>query len=87
LALSLPFEEQAQVTEWFESNGVAYQIQDFGWIGWRAIFTSDPEGNTVDLVACHPSLRRRKNNGALPNPALVAQARFDQIQCETDWTS
>lgn len=56
LALSLPFDEQATVVEWFESKGVPYQIQDFGWVGWRGIFTTDPEGNTVELVAYHPFL-------------------------------
>ena len=57
LALSLPFEEQDAVIEWYEKIGQPYNVQHFGWIGWRGIFTTDPEGNTVELVAYDPSLK------------------------------
>ena len=56
LALSLPFEEQEAVMKWYDANGIAYRIQEFGWIGWRGIFATDPEGNTVELVAFSPSM-------------------------------
>jgi catechol 2,3-dioxygenase-like lactoylglutathione lyase family enzyme len=59
LALSLPFEEQDAVKRWFDENNIAYRVVDFGWIGWRGIFTTDPEGNTVELVAYHQSLLSR----------------------------
>ena len=51
IALSLPYEEQEAVLNWYEANDVVYSIQHFGWIGWRGIFTRDPDGNTVELVA------------------------------------
>jgi catechol 2,3-dioxygenase-like lactoylglutathione lyase family enzyme len=51
LALSLPFEEQEAVMRWHDAKGIAYRVQEFGWVGWRGIFTADPEGNTVELVA------------------------------------
>jgi catechol 2,3-dioxygenase-like lactoylglutathione lyase family enzyme len=51
MALSLPFEEQEAAKRWFDTNGIEYQEQLFPWIGWRGIFASDPEGNTVELVA------------------------------------
>ncbi len=54
LALSLPFEEQAAAIDWFDRHAVAYRIEDFAWVGWRGVFTSDPEGNTVELVAYDP---------------------------------
>ncbi|MGI9417546.1 MAG: VOC family protein [Geminicoccaceae bacterium] len=56
LALSLPFAEQEAVMRWFERNGIDYRVQIFDWIGWRGIFTTDPEGNTVELVAYDASL-------------------------------
>ncbi|MDH3661910.1 MAG: VOC family protein [Alphaproteobacteria bacterium] len=56
LALSLPFAEQDAVMRWYERNGVDYRVQIFDWIGWRGIFATDPEGNTVELVAYDPSL-------------------------------
>lgn len=57
LALSLPFAEQEAVMRWYEAQGVPYRVQVFDWIGWRGIFTTDPEGNTVELVAHDASLR------------------------------
>ncbi len=51
IALSLPFEEQDAVMRWYERIGQPYRVELFGWIGWRGIFTQDPEGNTVELVA------------------------------------
>jgi len=51
IALSLPFEEQDAVMRWYDHIGQAYRVERFGWIGWRGIFTQDPEGNTVELVA------------------------------------
>ena len=56
LALSLPYAEQEAVMRWYEKNGVDYRVQIFDWIGWRGIFCTDPEGNTVELVAYDRSL-------------------------------
>ena len=56
LALSLPFEEQQAVMDWYDANGIEYHVEEFGWIGWRGIFTKDPEGNTVELVAHDASM-------------------------------
>ena len=51
IALSLPFAEQDAVMRWYDKIGQPYRVERFGWIGWRGIFTQDPEGNTVELVA------------------------------------
>jgi catechol 2,3-dioxygenase-like lactoylglutathione lyase family enzyme len=51
LALSLPYAEQAEVMAWYDRIGQPYRVEHFGWIGWRGVFTEDPEGNTVELVA------------------------------------
>lgn len=56
LALSLPFSEQDAVIRWYEEIGQPYRVEVFDWIGWRGIFTQDPEGNTVELVAYEASL-------------------------------
>lgn len=50
-ALSLPFAEQDAVMRWYDKIGQPYRVEHFSWIGWRGIFTQDPEGNTVELVA------------------------------------
>ncbi len=51
IALSLPYAEQDAVMAWYDAQGLSYRVEQFGWIGWRGIFTTDPEGNTVELVA------------------------------------
>ena len=51
LALTVDAAEQAAVTAWYDRHNLPYTVQDFDWIGWRGVFTADPEGNTVELVA------------------------------------
>lgn len=65
LALSLPASEQAAVLAWYDQLGQPYKVELFNWIGWRGIFTQDPEGNTVELVAYDASFAAsaRKNAG------------------------
>ena len=57
IALSLPYGEQEAVKSWYEKIGQPYTVQQFGWIGWQGIFTTDPEGNTVELVSYDASLK------------------------------
>ncbi len=56
LALSLPRHEQAAAERWFEVKGLEWHVEEFAWIGWRGVFTKDPEGNTVELVSYDPAL-------------------------------
>lgn len=56
IALSLPFAEQDAVMGWYDKIGQPYRVEEFGWIGWRGVFTNDPEGNTVELVAYDASM-------------------------------
>lgn len=56
LALSLHYREQEAVMSWYEAQGMPYRVVTFGWVGWRGVFTKDPEGNTVELVAHDCSL-------------------------------
>ncbi|MCY3876914.1 MAG: VOC family protein [Rhodobacteraceae bacterium] len=57
LALSLPYDEQEAAMRWYEAQGLPFRVEIFGWVGWRGVFTEDPEGNTVELVAYDGSLR------------------------------
>ncbi|MBL4767723.1 MAG: VOC family protein [Rhodobacteraceae bacterium] len=56
IALSLPYHEQDAVIRWYKKINQPYTVEHFAWIGWRGIFTKDPEGNTVELVAYDPSV-------------------------------
>ncbi|QQA42937.1 VOC family protein [Pelagovum pacificum] len=56
IALSLPFAEQEAVMRWYEETGQPYRVEHFDWVGWRGIFTEDPEGNVVELVAYDDTL-------------------------------
>ncbi len=51
LALTVSAEDQGAAIDWYDSLGLSWRVQDFDWIGWRGVFTEDPEGNTVELVA------------------------------------
>ena len=57
IALSLPFAEQENALQWYVKHGIKFNVQIFDWIGWRGVFTSDPDGNTVELVAYDASMR------------------------------
>ncbi len=38
-----------------ERQGLSVETTVFAWAGWRSLFLSDPEGNTVELVCFDPS--------------------------------
>ena len=54
LALTVPWDEQAAAVTWLESKGCDVRTIPFEWAGWRGVFTRDPDGNTVELVAADP---------------------------------
>lgn len=55
IALSLPWDEQDAVIAWYEKLGLEVRVETFDWVGWRGVFTFDPDGNTVELVAKDPN--------------------------------
>jgi catechol 2,3-dioxygenase-like lactoylglutathione lyase family enzyme len=57
LALSLTPADQERAVAWYRRIGQAHRIEEFPWIGWRGVFTTDPEGNTVELVAATGAAR------------------------------
>lgn len=56
IALSMAFAEQEAAMAWYDAHGLTYRVEHFDWVGWRGVFTEDPEGNTVELVAFHSDL-------------------------------
>jgi catechol 2,3-dioxygenase-like lactoylglutathione lyase family enzyme len=54
IALTLPWNEQDAVIAWYEKLGRDHTVETFDWVGWRGVFTFDPDGNTVELVAKDP---------------------------------
>jgi catechol 2,3-dioxygenase-like lactoylglutathione lyase family enzyme len=59
IALSLPFEEQEAAMNWYRARGIKHNVEIFDWAGWRGVFTQDPDGNIVELVAFNESLMAR----------------------------
>ena len=59
LALTVAWDEQDAVVRWLEKEGLEARVVPFGWVGWRGIFTRDPDGNTVELVAADPEWHLR----------------------------
>lgn len=51
IALSLSQADQLAACRWFDARGIGYKVEEFPWIGWRGVFLSDPDGNTVELVS------------------------------------
>lgn len=51
VALTIDAAEQVAAERFLVGEGLPCRIEDFPWIGWRGVFTRDPEGNTVELVA------------------------------------
>ena len=55
IALGLPWAEQDAAQAWLTAQGCPVHVEHFDWIGWRGVFTRDPDGNTVELVAAKPA--------------------------------
>ncbi|MEM5492066.1 VOC family protein [Hoeflea sp. AS16] len=51
VALSLSQADQSAACNWFDASGISYKVEEFPWIGWRGVFVTDPDGNTVELVS------------------------------------
>lgn len=54
IALSVRWAEQNAAMDWLRSKGLPVRVEHFDWVGWRGVFTEDPDGNTVELVAARP---------------------------------
>ncbi|MEM6759706.1 MAG: VOC family protein [Pseudomonadota bacterium] len=61
IALGVDFEAQDAAVAWYREHGLDPRVEQFDWIGWRGVFVTDPEGNTVELVARDPNWTARKS--------------------------
>jgi len=63
VALTVDRKEQDRAVSWYRSLGLECRVEEFRWIGWRGVFTRDPEGNTVELVAYDRDLAEAGGRG------------------------
>ena len=56
LAFTVDRADQDRAEAFLASNGIETRIEEFAWIGWRGLFMTDPDGNTVELVAYDPEV-------------------------------
>jgi catechol 2,3-dioxygenase len=56
-ALEIPLAEYEGAVDALTRAGLNPDTNAHRWIGWRSIYISDPDGNTVELVAADPSIR------------------------------
>ncbi len=59
IALTVDASDQEDVMAWLDKKSVAYNVQLFGWVGWRGVFMKDPDGNTVEFVAYDDAFRAK----------------------------
>jgi len=51
LALTVRPEDLAPALDWYRAQGLSPTTAEHPWIGWSSVYVTDPEGNTVELVA------------------------------------
>lgn len=51
LALGIASSDQQAAHDWLLANDRPVHWEEFPWIGWRGLFTTDPDRNSVELVA------------------------------------
>ena len=56
MALSVDYDAQNELRDFFDEKGILHRTEVFDWIGWRGVFINDPEGNTIEFVACAEKL-------------------------------
>ena len=56
LALTVKAEDLAPALAWYRAHGLEPRTAEHRWVGWDSVYVTDPEGNTVELVA---SVRQR----------------------------
>jgi catechol 2,3-dioxygenase len=54
-ALEIALEDHADTLDYLTREGLNPNTAVHGWIGWRSIYVSDPDGHTVEFVCADPS--------------------------------
>ncbi|HMD62658.1 MAG TPA: VOC family protein [Stellaceae bacterium] len=55
-AIEISLSEYDRVLQYLRSKGLNPNTATHGWIGWRSIYVSDPDDNTVEFVCYDPSV-------------------------------
>ncbi len=63
LALTVKAADLAPALAWYRAHGLEPRTAEHRWVGWDSVYVTDPEGNTVELVA---SVRQRSASEDLP---------------------
>jgi len=63
LALTVKAEDLAPALAWYRAHGLEPRTAEHRWVGWDSVYVTDPEGNTVELVA---SVRQRSGSEDIP---------------------
>jgi catechol 2,3-dioxygenase-like lactoylglutathione lyase family enzyme len=62
LALAVLPGDLDKALAWYRAQGLSPTTAEHPWIGWSSVYVTDPEGNTVELVAA-------TGPGPAPRPA------------------
>ncbi len=63
LALTVNAADLAPALAWYRAHGLEPRTAEHRWVGWDSVYVTDPEGNTVELVA---SVRQSSGSGDAP---------------------
>ncbi len=63
LALTVEAADLAPALAWYRAHGLEPRTAEHRWVGWDSVYVTDPEGNTVELVA---SVRQRSASEDIP---------------------
>jgi len=58
LAFEIDLEEYEDEHNRLEQLGLTVETTSFEWVGWRSLYISDPEGNTIEFVCYDPSVKK-----------------------------
>jgi catechol 2,3-dioxygenase len=57
-AIEISLREFDNVLQYLTAQNLSPTTMVHGWIGWRSIYVSDPDSNTVKFVSYDPSVLR-----------------------------
>lgn len=58
IAFGIPVEAFDSEVERLESRGIDVRTTTHGWVQWRSLYVTDPEGNSVELVCYDDSIEK-----------------------------
>lgn len=58
IAFGIPVDAFDSEVERLESHGLDVRTTTHGWVQWRSLYVTDPEGNSVELVCYDDSIEK-----------------------------